>query len=294
MYKKFLLLIAVMSLLLCSGCEEGSPDGGTDASDTEASVTEETLNVFPLEYESYPDADEFLDADEQKEYLFRLYADPSYYKTENGVNYAAMALCTNNLFTMTNDEVMALQEGGYLAIDRDVTLHITVPVEVDSEWVDIHLPDEENTIRGPRGELFYRPRGRVKINDDFYFIHPQVTEYADGREVLECNCSSSNDWILIKYIPNRTDDQVYCYPVEELYWVRLSDDCAVFLNEATLNERRTQRLDDKVTLLTFPDLQTLLIDYRSNEDFHFCNATVDFEDDKAREIHVLIDEDNWV
>lgn len=287
MYRKILLLIVFMSLLFCAGCVEGTP-----ASDAETSVTEETPNVFPLEYESYPDADVFMDADGQKQYYFRLYADPSCYKTENGVNYAAMSLCSNSLFTMTNDEVMALQEGGDLVIDRDVTLHITVPVEVDSEWEDIHFP-EDNTLRGPLGERFYRPRGRVKINDHFYFIHPQVTEHADGREVLEGNCSSPDDWMLIKYIPNRTDDQDYCFPAEGIYWVRLSDDCIVDLHEATFNETRTTRLADTVTLLTVPELQTFLIDYSSHEDLPFCTATVEFDGDEAREIHILIDDENW-
>lgn len=293
MHRKILLMIMVISLLLCTGCEVGSPADETAISDTEASVTEETINEFPLEYQSYPDADKFIVDDKQYTYMFRLYADPSYYKSENGINYVAMSLWSPYLFTLTNDEVMALQEGDELVVDRDVTLHITVPVEVDSEWEDISFP-EDNTLRGPHGEHFYRPKGRVKINDDFYFIHPQVTEYSDGREELEGNCSSRDDWMLIKNVLNRTDDQAYCYPVEGLYWVRLSDECAVDLHEETLNESRTTRHADTITQLTIQDLQTLLMDRRNNEDFPFCAAAVNFEEGEAKVIQVMIDEDNWV
>ncbi|SCW32003.1 hypothetical protein SAMN02910456_00525 [Ruminococcaceae bacterium YRB3002] len=280
-----MLVLLITGTILINSCSSNS--GETYAEVTAPSYEMRDPNAFAIEYnETVPgcedyDRDAFIrDPQGNDMSSVRIYADSSYYRTVDGVNYIAMAYCAG-VRSLTREELFSYSIGDELRIDRDRSIKVTTKIIEERDYTADR--DDDMTVRDENGSFvvqLFRPHGRVILSDDYYCIHPEIRLDEDGNPD-EYNSYNEEDWMLCRTI---NGDFSYVRVYDNLRWYRIAENCAVRVFE---DERDAP---DNYAVISVPDLQTFVIDNRRSPDIEWMHADLTIENGEVTLISVLIND----
>ena len=176
----------------------------------------------------------------------RIYRDALYYREIDGQKYIAVNLPVESLYSV--DDIESLSVGDDLQIDRDLTIHID-KLDYDPEWEDLYS-SEEGTV-DVDGTILYRKKGRLLINDHYYFAHPAKTVGADGNVYCQGGLSPEK-WIFGYRLNSYDNDSVNVYSrFDNCVWAKVSDDCKVrfILNRRTDELTPSQNIKEILVMM---------------------------------------------
>ena len=157
----------------------------------------------------------------------KMYADNSYYCCSGGRNYVVINRCVEMPVAMSYDEIMSLQPGDVIRIDRDNSTSVDYLIEEQEYARETHVftdsPEHYITAES----------GRINISDDYCFIHPEYEHFPDGSlnfSYGENNSKLDKDlWVLCdgngknKFAYELNVIEVF----DDLQWIPIADDCVI-------------------------------------------------------------------
>ena len=191
----------------------------------------EMTDIFQNTDEPYPT--DFIFAEQFETSWVRIYREPAYYREIDGEKYIAVTFSSSQHY-IAADVMNQLHVGDILPIDRDVNVLIT-ELKSEPEWEDKNYP--AGGIMLPNGKELYREKGRITINEEYFFVRPYCLHSGDDYE-YEFNAYPFS-WILYRKEDDGTGDSGYAV---ELYntcrWVKVSDECQITLWSGDRAENR--------------------------------------------------------
>ena len=231
---------------------------------------EELTDVFHAYKGVYPTDITF--AEQFHSRWVRLFRDPAYYREIDGEYYIAVTYGNSQPYILY-DVMNRLQVGDVLPIDRDLTIPIT-KLEYDPDWEDIDYPSAGRILYD--GSEISRYRGKIKVNDEYFFIHPKYS----SREGAEFDTYSINEaWILRHKNEDKAGDPGYAV---ELYntcrWVKVSKDCKVHF-----------QIGDKAEIGNIYNILEQIDEYCQGDPRQYIMARVSTSDNKITGIEIRPD-----
>ncbi len=232
-------------MMIASSCEAAPSTEITTTIMTTQMVHTEELTPTPLPVESTSNKE--VPSDVLWEEGFtpeqgRIYRDASYYCEVDGNSYIAVNTLSEQAFVLDSSDT--LHVGDTLRIDRDLSVQID-SVDKDSKWEDPYCPESGLVMQDAS---FYRNKGKIVVNRDYYFVHPARTVWADGTVEMQAGVDDPNVWLL-GYRDKEAPESVSIVSLHDsCKWVKTSNDCIVtfVVND---EESQAQSIDDIFSMM---------------------------------------------